>query len=203
MNFKKIFQQKVDFYNLLIRQCDYTLKGGRLLHRYFELGDDADAVNVKQMEKSADEERKQLVSALDQTFITPFEREDIFSLSKAIDDILDYFTSTAKEMQVYELKSTPELKDMVAVLQEATENIYQAVCNLGKDKVLAAQFALKAKKAENKVESLYRHNVAALFQNDDLKYILKMREIYRHLSNCADVIDASADVIENITVKMV
>lgn len=106
-------------------------------------------------------------------------------------------------MQVYKVEPTKELKEMVEVLREATMNVYNAVRLMPEAKNEAMEYALKAKKSENKVESLYRNNVAALFESDDIKYILKTREIYRHLSNCADVIDSSADIIEHILVKMI
>jgi len=60
---------------------------------------------------------------------------------------------------------------------------------------------VKAKKCENKVESLYRHSIAALLMGDDIKYIIKMRELYRHLSNCADRIDETSDLICHILLK--
>lgn len=203
MDFAKIFSHKINFYKLLLKQCKYTLDGSDVLSRYFETGDPKEADNLKKLEKDADSERKNLICQLDQTFITPFEREDIFALSRSIDDILDYFNSTAKEMQVYKLESTKELKDMVEVLKDATQNIYKAVSLMPEAKDQAMKYALKAKKSENKVESLYRKNIAVLFESDDIKYILKTREIYRHLSNCADVIDSSADLIEHILVKMI
>lgn len=203
MDFIKIFSHKTNFYKLLIKQCKYTLDGGDALQRYFDTGDPEEAENLKKLEKDADNERKNLICQLDENFITPFEREDIFALSRAIDDILDYFNSTAKEMQVYKVEPTKELKEMVEVLREATMNVYNAVRLMPEAKNEAMEYALKAKKSENKVESLYRNNVAALFESDDIKYILKTREIYRHLSNCADVIDSSADIIEHILVKMI
>lgn len=203
IDFLKIFSHKTNFYKLLIRQCKYTLDGAAELHSYFESGDFSKAEHLKMLEKEADNERKNLICELDENFITPFEREDIFALSKAIDDILDYFTSTSKEMQVYKMESTKELKNIVNVLRDATYNIYKAVCLMAEAKKEAMEYALKAKKQENKVESLYRKYVAALFESDDIKYILKTREVYRHLSNCADVIDSSADIIEHILVKMI
>lgn len=203
MEFMKIFSGGVNFYKLLIKQSKYTLDGALALSRYFEKQDDSETDKVKCIEKKADEERKNIIQELDKTYITPFEREDIFTLSRAIDDILDYFNTTVKEMRVYEIKPTERLKSMVNVLKDATEDIYNSVCLMSEGKKEAMQYALKAKKKENKMESLYRENVAHLFKDNDIKYILKMREIYRHLNNCADKIDSSADVIEHVLVKMI
>jgi uncharacterized protein Yka (UPF0111/DUF47 family) len=65
------------------------------------------------------------------------------------------------------------------------------------------QNAMKAKKSENQVEALYRESVANLLNEDDIKHIIKMRELYRHLSNCADRIDQAADYICHILMKEV
>lgn len=203
LEFLKIFSNKTNFFELLIRQCKYTLDGSAALQKYFETMNDAEAERVKVLEKEADNMRKNIIEELERTFITPFEREDIYSLSRTIDDILDYFNTTVKEMETYEMVSTEKLTNMVNVLNEATSDIYNAVCLMSEGKKEAMQYALKAKKKENEVESLYRKNVAELFENDDIKYILKTREIYRHLNNCADKIVTSADIIEHILVKII
>lgn len=203
MEFTKIFSHGTNFYKLLIKQSKFTLDGAAVLQNYFKMQDEAEVKKVKKLEKDADEERRNLIDELDKTFITPFEREDIFELSRSIDDILDYFNTTVKEMEAYKVKSTDELRNMVNVLKEATEDIYNSVCLMSEGKKEAMKYALKAKKSENKMESLYRKNVADLFEIDDIKCILKTREIYRHLNNCADKIDASADILEHVLVKMI
>jgi len=65
------------------------------------------------------------------------------------------------------------------------------------------RFAVGAKKYENEIENLYRKYVAELLKGDDIKYILKMREIYRHLSNCADKISLAGDILGHILIKMI
>jgi len=71
---------------------------------------------------------------LDKTFITPIEREDIFALSGAIDEILDYCDTTVKEMEVYEISPTSELKTMVETIRKGTELINQSLYNMDKNK---------------------------------------------------------------------
>lgn len=198
-----LFSKGVDFYDLLKEQSKLTLDGVCALEKYMITGDLEDGHQVNKIEKLADAKRKFLIDELDKTFITPFEREDIFELSRAVDDILDYCDTTVKEMEIYELVPTDELKEMVAVIKNSTEFIHNSVCNLNKNKKEGMEQALKAKKYENEIETLYRENLAKLLKGDDIKYILKMREIYRHLSNCADRIDLAGDIIGHILVKMI
>jgi uncharacterized protein Yka (UPF0111/DUF47 family) len=142
-----------------------------------------------------------LLDELDKTFITPFEREDIYMLSRAIDDIIDYGDSTLDEMEIFRLEPTEALGKMVEIILELTRAICLAVECLENNQAISCEYAVKAKKLENKIEDLYRRMLAELFENDDIKYVLKMREIYRHLSNCADKGDLAADVIGHIIIK--
>lgn len=197
-----LFSKGVDFYDLLKEQSKLTLDGVYALEKYMVTGDLKAGHEVNKIEKLADAKRKFLIDELDKTFITPFEREDIFGLSRAVDDILDYCDTTVKEMEIYELMPTDELKEMVAVIKNSTEYIHKSVCNLNKNRKEGMEQALKAKKYENEIETLYRENLAKLLKGDDIKYIFKMREIYRHLSNCADRIDLAGDILGHILVKM-
>lgn len=199
---KWLFSKEVDFYNLLQEQSKLTLQGVCALEKYMITGNTEDGDEVNKLEKIADKKREILINELDKTFITPFDREDIFQLSKAIDDILDYSDTTVKEMEIYKLKPTEELLEIVTVIKLSTDFIHKSVCNLNKNKKEGMEQALKAKKNENEVENLYRKNLAKLFEEEDVKYILKMREIFRHLSNCADKIDLAGDILGHIYVKM-
>lgn len=200
--FKWLFSKETDFYKLLEEQSRLTLQGVCALEKYMMTGNIEDGHEVNRLEKIADRKREELIDELDKTFITPFDREDIFNLSKAIDDILDYSNTTVKEMEAYNLQPTGELQEIVTVIKYSTDLIYKSVCNLNRDKKEGMEQALKAKKYENEVENLYRKNLAKLFEEDDIKYILKMREIFRHLSNCADKIDLAGDILGHIYVKM-
>ncbi|QAT49031.1 DUF47 family protein [Caproiciproducens sp. NJN-50] len=201
MKLLKIFGCNVDFFQLLREQSEYILKAVRALDSYVQSLNPDDADEVKSLEEQADRKRFELVQGLDSTFITPYDREDIYMLSKSLDDILDYYKTTVKEMEIYQIGQSPELAEFIAVLKDASVNIHNAVCCMEKKPKAAVQCAVKAKKCENKVESIYRHSVAALLMGDDIKYILKMRELYRHLSNCADRIDEASDMICHILMK--
>lgn len=201
MKLRKIFGRKIDFFQLLKDQSGYILQAICALESYVQNLNSADADVVKSLEKQADLKRFELVQSLDSTFITPYDREDIYMLSKSLDDILDYYKTTVKEMEIYQIGHAPELAEFITVLKDASVNIHNAVCNMEKKPKTSIQYAVKAKKCENRVESIYRHSVATLLMEDDIKHILKMRELYRHLSNCADRIDEASDMICHILMK--
>lgn len=200
--FSKLYPKEKDFYRMLYEQSSKALEGIKQLGKYMETGLEEDGEKIIEFEREADELRKALIDELNNTFITPFEREDIFNLSRAIDDMIDYSRSTFEEMQIFELKPTDETRNMVNLLVEAAEEINHAVNYLKDHHEISAKHAVKAKNLENQVEREYRKILAELVKGDDIEYILKMREIFRHMSNLADKIDYAADIIGHIIVKI-
>lgn len=203
----RIFRRKDDrFHELIEEQASLTYKGMKLLVKYMETHDHDMAEKLTLREKEADEVRRILIDELNRTFVTPFDREDIFSLSRAIDDVIDYAYSTVDEMEILQVEPTSYMQRMSSLLLDAAYEILLAVQRLKKHPAVAIDHAQRAKALENRVEGVYREAVADLFSGpEDVHHIvemLKMREVYRHLSNAADRGDEAANVISNIVVKM-
>jgi predicted phosphate transport protein (TIGR00153 family) len=204
---REFFKPRQDkFLQSLIQQAEITLEGMDALEMYMKKPSDKHAAAVKQAEKDADEVRRILIDDLNRTFVTPLDREDIFALSRAIDDVMDYAFTTVEEMQILEVDPNDYLQRLVSLLQDAAEEIHLAMLRLKQNPGVASEHATRAKALENRVERVYREAVADLFSGpDDIHHVmdmLKLREIYRHLSNCADRGDEAANVIHDIVVKM-
>jgi predicted phosphate transport protein (TIGR00153 family) len=193
------------FAELLSRQAEYTVEGMEALKQYLKQPDETLAERVSKIEEEADEVRRILIDELNRTFVTPFDREDIFALSLTIDDILDYAESTVDEMVLLKVKPNPYIERMVSLLSDAAMEIYRGVLRLQDHPNVANDHAVRAKALENRVENVYREALADLFKDpqdlDGVMGILKLREIYRHLSNAADRGDQAANVIGDIVVK--
>lgn len=203
----KIFRRKQDnFLKLINEQTALTLKGVELLAEYMKTCDPKIVNDLTRTEKEADEIRRILIEELNKTFITPIDREDIFALSRTIDDVLDYAYSTVTEMGVLKVEPTPYMGRMSSLLRDAAFEIYMAVQRLAEHPGVATDHAQRAKALENRVEEVYREAIADLFSGpEDVHHIiemLKMREVYRHLSNAADRGDEAGNVIADIVVKM-
>lgn len=195
------------FLALLVDQADMTQRGLEALEETMERGIDSDSVRrLHQAEHDADEVRRILIDELNRNFVTPFDREDIFALSGAIDDVLDYAYSTANEMDVFGIKATPYMKRIATLLRDAAFEILQAVDRLEEHPNVAGDHVKRAKALENRVEETYREALADLFSHaeslEHMLEILKFREVYRHLSNAADRGDEAANAIANIVVKV-
>jgi predicted phosphate transport protein (TIGR00153 family) len=207
MGWRDWFKPRQDkFLRLLIEQAAKTLEGMEALEDYMKDANEETAKRVTRAEKEADEVRRILIDELLHTFITPIDREDIFALSRAIDDIIDYGYSTVDEMEILDVDPNPHLQQMVSKLRKAAEEIHLGVSRLKDHPNVANDHAVRAKALENEVEQIYREAIADLFRGapKNLKQVVKMlklREIYRHLSNCADRGDEAANIIGDIVVK--
>lgn len=187
-------------------QAQITLEGLDALKDYLATQNYAAAQLLDEKEKSADEVRRILIDDLNKTFITPFDRQDIFALSRTIDDVLDYANSTVSELEILKVTPTTYMQDIGSLLRDAAYELFMAVSSLEAHPAVANDHAQRAKALENRVEDVYREALADLFKGaEDLKHVIKMmksREVYRHLSNAADRGDEAANVIANIVVKM-
>ncbi len=201
-----LFKKREEIFHKLIQdQASITYEGLKLLVKYLDTQAPEIAEQLSLKEKEADEVRRILIDELNRRFVTPFDREDIFSLSRSIDDVVDYADSTVSEMVVLKVKSSTYMQRIATLLKDAAYEIYQAVLRLQKHPAVAIDHAQRAKALENRVEAVYREAVADLFSGpEDIHHVvemLKMREVYRHLSNAADRGDEAANIISDIVVK--
>ena len=203
----RMFKNKQNvFLKLIHDQASLTLDGLEALKTFMISGDPAASALLSSKEKEADEARRILIDELNKTFITPFDREDIFLLSRTIDDVLDYAYSTVSEMEILKVEPTNYMQQMASILRDAAYELLMAVDRLENHPGVANDHAQRAKSLENRVEEVYREALADLFSGaEDIQHVIKMlksREVYRHLSNAADRGDEAANVIADIIVKI-
>jgi uncharacterized protein len=203
----RMFKRRPDrFTELLVQQAELTMEGMNGLVAYFEKPSKKRSEVVSEAESAADEVRRILIDELNHTFVTPFDREDIHALSRAIDDMLDYAYTTVIEMSMLEVAPTRFMQEMGVLLARSAREIYMGVQRLKDNPGVAQSHVVRAKQMENQVEDLYRQALADLFRNakdlDQIVQMLKSRECYRHLSNAADRGDEAANVLSDIVVKM-
>ncbi len=131
MSIKTIFSRKPNkFIQLLVQQTNLTAHGLALLKTYMEKRDHGVAAQISRTEKEADEIRRILIEELMRTFITPFDREDIFAISREVDDVLDYADTTVDEMEILDVPTTPYMLRMTSLLHDAAQEIDLAVAGL-------------------------------------------------------------------------
>ncbi len=204
---KSFFSKRQNrFYKLLHDQAAATLGGLEAFLSYVKNPTSEASAAVKMKEKEADEFRRILICELNKSFVTPIDREDIFALSRSIDDVLDYAYSTVTEIEMLKVKSTNQMEQIATLLRNSANEILMAVDRIQDHPSVANEHAQRAKALENKIEEYYRESLADLFSGaEDVKHVIKIlryREIYRHLSNAADRGDEAANIIAGIVMKI-
>jgi len=194
------------FISLLIQQADVTVEGIKLLETCLLTPDQASVEKIRGKEYEADELRRILIDELHKTFVTPFDREDIFNLSLNIDEMIDYALSTVEEMSLLEVDADERLMQMVTLVRQEAEELAMAMRRLCANPAVAGQHAQRAKKMENEVEKIYRLAIADLFTKakdfKPLMAMLRRREVYRHVSNMSDKADTAANVVGMVVMKL-
>jgi len=202
------FKRKPDkFMQMLLEQTNMTVQGLDLLKQYLEKPDSNVNTRLDLLQKQADEQRQIMIEELFKNFITPIDREDIYNLSREMNEVLDYAVTTVDEMIILEVQPTPYMVRMTNLLYDAAYELKLSLERVMDNHLTVANdHAQRAKSLENRVEKVYREALANLFKGkkniDHIMWVLKVREIYRHLSNAADREDAAANVLADVVLKM-
>jgi predicted phosphate transport protein (TIGR00153 family) len=193
------------FITRLTQQSDILVQGGEALVIYMKKPSNKNAQAVRAIEKEADEIRRILIDELNRSFVTPIDREDIFTLSRALDDVLDYMYSVVNEMDILDVNPTEHLQEMAEMLHDASQELHMAMQRLEHHPGVAEDHAIRAKQIDNRMETLYATALAELFRGPkDLEHVvemLKLREIYRHMLHAVGSSDTAANIISDIVVK--
>ncbi len=160
------------------------------------------AGHIKDLEHKGDEITHALLTRLNQTFITPFDREDIHELSSKIDDVLDLTDAAASRLVIYRVdRIRPGVADLAKILSEATAQVAAAVRVLGKhDHIL--DHCIEINRLENESDRVCRTLIARLFEEEkDPVQIIKWKEIIEVIETAVDKCEDVANVLESVTLK--
>lgn len=150
--------------------------------------------------------RRVLIDDLHNTFITPIDREDIYNISNALFEMVDYALTTVEEMHILKVVPDEYIRKMITLVRKQTEELEAAMERLSKNPRVAGEHTLVVKELEKEVEHLYRKAVRDLFDtpldfNVPGKVFYK-REVYRHISNMSDRAEAAANVFGMVVMKL-
>ncbi len=198
---ERFFPPDVDFYGLLLRHAEKVHEGVEAFARFLGGLDPEDAIKVRAVEKEADELRRQLRHAVLGAFSTPIDREDLFFLSRRMDEVINYAKHTIRDIQILEIQPAESLQAIGDVLVEGSQCIVEAIRWLPTADKRCGQAASDAKRKENDIAKLYPRCLKSLYELDDMREILKQLDLLRTLSLTAERIDEVADVILHIIIK--
>ncbi len=161
------------------------------------------ASKLKDLEHEGDKITHEIVKKLNQTFITPIDREDIYSLTSALDDVLDLIEAAADRMVLYKIASpTPEARDLSDIIHKSSQEIEKAIVLLrGLDEVYY-KHCVEINRLENDADRITRDAIARLFQGYYSPYeVIKWKEIYETLEAATDKCEDVANIIESVILK--
>ena len=167
-------------------------------HESFE----AHAKHIKDIEHECDELTHKVTTKLNKSFITPFDREDIFALCVALDDVCDYIDAGARAILMYDIQTVSDhAKHFAKVIQGLTIEINSAVSMLSKP-VGMNQHIVEIHRLENEADDIYFRAIGELFLNQtDPIAVIKWKELYEILENATDHCERVANIIESIFLK--
>lgn len=207
MGFKEwIIPQEKHFFSLLDQQASVVLEGAEslldMVKDYNNVSEKRD--RMKDIEHKGDDLVHTIAEALNKTFVTPIDHDDMSKLASRLDDILDYMESAAHRMWAYEIKTIPpEMVKLTEVVLSSVRETTHAVKDLKnfKRRNEILQHCIEINRWENVGDDITHTAIANLFKTKDVLEIIKLKEIYEHLEMATDKCEDVADVIKDIFIK--
>lgn len=200
----RIIPRDEKYFEMFNLMSAHLVQGALTLRKLFvDFENQQDYANqIKNCEHQCDDLTHSIVTKLNRSFITPIDREDIYDLAGALDDVLDLIDATSSRTIIYNVEaSTPPAIKLANVLYQAVEEVAKAVRTLG-TKDSATPHFIEIHRLENEGDVLYREAVAHLFESaTDPVYVIKWKELYEVLEKAIDKCEDAANVIEAIALK--
>jgi uncharacterized protein len=179
-------------------------EAARILQRFFrgESAVPAVAGEVKRLEHECDAISHEILRGIDQTFITPIDREDIHRLAVRLDDVIDLIDGTVRRLDIYRIDGpTPISKALSELIVKTTAELVEAVSLLRKQKGVM-EHCIEIKRLENEGDIVYHDAVASLFANGlPAIEVIKWKDVYDNMERCIDSCVAVAHVLESVVLK--
>lgn len=193
------------FYDLFTAQAELLVVGSRQLGELLgadRTGRKALAKELNQTEHEADEATHSIMRRLNQTFVTPFDRDDIYELASTLDDCMDFMEEAADLIVLYKIKELPpRVADQVEILQRASELTAEAMPHLRSMGDLS-DFWVEINRLENQADKIHRKLLAQLFEEfTDPIELMKIKEVVEILEEAADAFEKVANTVETIALK--
>ena len=202
--FKRFFPKKNKFFDLLILMTETMLETARTLDEMFDANDNlADyASKIHILENKCDDLTHQVISDLNDTFVTPIDREDIYSLVNSLDDIVDSIDSIASRMSIYKVKTPlqfgPQLTDILLIQAGVLNDVIKHL----QDPKQTTEKIVHVKHLETEGDIVFKDAILNLFEDEkDVIELIKKKEILENIEKAVDKCQNAATVVEGILIK--
>ncbi len=200
----RLIPHREKFFDLFKEAAQNALEAAKALQGMFDhyRNPQESWKRIVDFEQEGDRITHQIMRMLNQTFITPIDREDIYALTTALDDVVDAIEAVASRMVLYKIEQvTPEAKKLCGIIVTSTEQMVKAVSHMPKLEDVE-EYCIELNRLENAADEIYREAVAALFDGERPPLeVIKWKEIYEILETTTDRCEDVANIVESIALK--
>ncbi|MGB4547768.1 MAG: DUF47 family protein [Syntrophales bacterium] len=203
----KFLTRREKFFDLFEALADRIVEGGRLFEEIVNNYEHSEQKlsKLKEIEHEADTITHDIYHTLHHTFITPLDREDIYSLAGTMDTVLDLIESAAVRMYLYRIRGTTrELSELARILNESIGEIRKIVYSVRnkRDARMILRACVVINTLENEADQVLRTAMMRLFENEkDPIELIKMKEIIQTTETATDICEDVSNIIEGIILK--
>lgn len=196
------------FHELFARDTANLVKAARSFAEFASLADLKERrvkhVELRDLEHEGDRITRQIFDALNSSFITPFDREDIYLLSGALDDIVDLIDDAARAIVMYNVRETTDFaRQFGDVIQRMAVQLHEVVSTLERPAGIAPRL-VEIHRLENEGDDLYHEAIGDLFSGDpEPLRVIRWKDIYDKLEAAVDRCEQAANIIESVIIKHV
>ncbi|HLB88802.1 MAG: phosphate transport regulator [Acidobacteria bacterium 13_1_40CM_4_58_4] len=200
----RLIPRETKFFRMFSDVSQNLTAGARLLHDILKNPANMEPRldQLQGIEHQGDEMTHAIITRLNQTFITPFDREDIHRLTSSLDDVLDFVNAAGVRLRLYKIKAPPPAAaELAALIVQQSEELAHGVSLLEKNQ-LVLEHCVEVNRLENEADRVSRKAIADLFDNEkDPIHLIKIKELYEVLENATDKAEDAANVLEAVVLK--
>ena len=201
----RLIPRETKFFRMFRDVSQNLTEGASLLHDILKNPQDLPVrINrLQEIEHRGDDMTHDIIRMLNQTFITPFDREDIHALTSSLDDVLDYVNSAATRMKLYRITTPPPAAaDLAGLIVKQSEELSKAVSLLEEEHQRVLDHCVVVNQLENEADRVSRQAIAELFEYEkDPIQLIKIKELYEVLETATDKAEDAANVLEAVVLK--
>ncbi|HEX9121320.1 MAG TPA: DUF47 family protein [Terriglobales bacterium] len=200
----RLIPRETKFFEIFENMASNVTEGARVLHQILQTFENVEAgvQRIKEIEHRGDDMTHAVMTKLNQTFITPFDREDIHRLASSLDDVLDFVNAAGQRLVLYKIRrATSPAAELAGLIVRQSEELTKAVSLLEKNKHVL-EHCVEINRLEDEADSVCRQAIANLFENEkDPIELIKMKELFEVLEMATDKAEDAANVLEAVVLK--
>jgi hypothetical protein len=200
----RLIPRETKFFRMFAEVSQNVTEGARLLEDILKNPTHMEErlAQLQAIEHRGDEITHAIITALNQTFITPFDREDIHRLTSSLDDVLDFVNSAGMRLRLYRIDEPPPVAaELAGLIVRQSEELAQGVSLLEQNQRVL-EHCVEVHRLENEADRISRNAIAELFDEEkDPIRLIKMKELYEVLENATDKAEDAANVLEAVALK--